>query len=102
MTDTLSSLRDSIGELDHTVRETVSFDDQYISDLLLQVVMLEEVLAARWPRSIVLRRRWRRQVRASVRHMDGGTWVWRRLNALGTGWLEPFWAQPESRCRNSR
>ena len=37
--------------------------------------------------AFVIRRRLARDLRASVRHVDGGTWADRRVNALGTGWL---------------
>jgi hypothetical protein len=58
-----------------------------IDDLQRQVLELEEVLAARWPRSILVRHRLRRDLRASVKHSEGDGFAVRRFNAIGTGWL---------------
>jgi hypothetical protein len=62
--------------------------DQLAEELLLQIVALEEIVAARWPWRIIVRARLRRDLRASVRHVDGRTFTDRRINALGTGWIE--------------
>ncbi len=62
--------------------------DQLAEDLELQVVAIEEVIAARWPRRILVRWRLARDLRASVRHVQGRTWTDRRINALSTGWME--------------
>jgi hypothetical protein len=69
--------------------------DQVVSELLLLVVALEEVLAARWPRSILARRRWRRDVRASVRHIQGRDFTRKRTESLATGWV----TRDEARAR---
>ena len=70
------------------VYQESAMTDQLAEELLLQIVMLEEILAARWPRRILVRARLRRDLRASVRHVEGSTFADRRINALGTGWLE--------------
>jgi hypothetical protein len=57
-----------------------------IDDLQRQVLALEEVVAARWPRSILVRARLRRDLRASVKHSEGSGFAVRRFNAIGTGW----------------
>ena len=70
------------------VYQESAMTDALAEELLIQIVMIEEVLAARWPRRILVRARLRRDLRASVRHVDGGTWTDRRIETLGTGWLE--------------
>lgn len=55
-----------------------------------RVTALEEILAARWPRSILVRRRLARDIRASVAHVQGATFAERRTEAIGTGWIEPW------------
>lgn len=58
-----------------------------IDELRVQVLALEEVLAARWPRSVLVQARLRRDLRASVRYSEGSTFAVRRLNSIGTGWI---------------
>ena len=70
------------------VYQESAMTDELAEELLIQVVMIEEVIAARWPRRIVVRARLRRDLRASVRHVEGRSFADRRINALGTGWLE--------------
>lgn len=72
-------------EVNFSINET----DWYAGELLRQVVALEEIVFARWPRSALLRRRLRRELRASVRHIDGRTFADRRRETLATGWLDP-------------
>ena len=61
--------------------------DELASELLIQVVMLEEIIAARWPWRILVRARLRRDLRRSVEHVEGRTFTDRRIAALGSGWL---------------
>jgi hypothetical protein len=58
-----------------------------IDELQWQVMALEEILAARWPRSVLVKYRLRRDIRASVRHSEGDGFGARRFNSIGTGWL---------------
>jgi len=58
-----------------------------IDELRFQVMALEEILAAPWPRVLLLLARLRSDLRASVRHSEGAGFAERRLNAIGTGWL---------------
>jgi hypothetical protein len=44
--------------------------DAYASVIERRVILLEEIVAARWPRSWLLRRRLRREIRASVATWD--------------------------------
>jgi hypothetical protein len=78
------------GDLD-AIRWQQREDDEWtakcLDELLFQVIALEELLATRWPRSILVRARYRRDVRASVREIDGSNFTWRRLNSIGTDWL---------------
>jgi hypothetical protein len=71
-------------ELIHTIVLT----DDYADELLRQVVAIEAVIAARWPRSVVVRWRLARELRRSVRHIDGDDFTSRRLNTIATGWME--------------
>ena len=74
-------------------------DDEWtgvmLDELTWRVMALEEILAARWPRSILVRRRLARDIRASVAEIDGDDFTAKRSNAIGTGWC----AQPWTRSR---
>ena len=61
--------------------------DSLAEHLEERVAQLEEVAASRWPRRWLLRWRLGRQLRASVRNFPGGTWAWRRSNAVSADWL---------------
>jgi hypothetical protein len=80
-------LRAGLEELRLEVGRTTTWTDELASAVLLQAVALEELLFARWPRSILVRRRWRRDLRESMRHIDGHDFTTRRINTLGTGWV---------------
>jgi hypothetical protein len=71
-------------ELGRSITET----DNHLDELLRQVVALEELAASRWPRSIVVRARLRRELRRSVEHIDGDDFASKRVNTLASGWLE--------------
>lgn len=65
--------------------------DQLVTDSLMdmlenRIVRLEEVAAARWPRRLLLARRLRRELRASVRYVPGDTFTDRRGEAVGSEW----------------
>ena len=79
---------DELENFKRTVSWSITQTDAFASELLLQVVVLEEVIAARWPRRILVRRRLRRDLRASVAHVQGASWTDRRINSLSTGWME--------------
>lgn len=83
----LTELRDRLDALHRATGWNTNTTDEYMSEMLHQLIALEEIVAARWPRSVLLRARWRRDVRASMREMEGSTWAWRRLNAISTDWL---------------
>jgi hypothetical protein len=83
-------------DLDAVRREAVfdsSMTDEALDDLMFRVIQLEEVLAARWPRSILVRGRLARAIRRSVREIDGSDFTGKRLNVIGTGWRDrvPSW-----------
>jgi len=61
--------------------------DSLADRLELRVATLEEIAAARWPRRWLLRARLGRSLRRSVRHMPGGTFAERRIEAVTTDWL---------------
>lgn len=83
----IAELRAALDDLKRDASQNLTWTDDYASELLCQVIALEECLAARWPRSILVRARWRRDVRASVRFIGGDTFTARRINTIGTGWL---------------
>ena len=85
--ESIARIAARLEDLHRDVGEAITWSDETDSELLYQVIMMEEVLAARWPRSILVRARWRRDVRESVRQMEGSSFLWRRLNTLGTGWM---------------
>lgn len=81
---------DSRAELGRSIMQT----DEFAEELLLQVVAIEAVFAARWPRSVVLRWRLGRELRASIAHVQHGTtFAEKRLETIGTGWMVPPWRQ---------
>jgi hypothetical protein len=78
------------GDLDalrHEVNDSITATDEFASELTRQVIALEELVAARWPRSVLVRARLRRDLRASVRHPDGSDFTERRINSLASGWM---------------
>ena len=83
----LTALRHDLAALQREAGLTELQTDEYTSDLLHQVVAIEELLFAPWWRRPAVRRRWRRDVAASIRHIDGQDFIERRLNTIGTGWL---------------
>lgn len=56
-----------------------------------RIALLEEIVAARWPRRIHLRHRLARDLRASVARYRwvGPDWADRRGQAIGDGWGQP-------------
>lgn len=93
MNGTYPSAPDSaaeVAQLRADVNRDVTMTDHLGEELLRQVVAIEEVLAAPWPRRLFARRRLVRDLRRSV---SGYSWVgpdfWgRRAQALGDGWLD--------------
>jgi hypothetical protein len=83
----LAALHAALADLHREGRQELLMTDEFTSELLEQVVAIEEILAARWPRSAVLRARLRRDLRASVRHADGRGFIVRRIEAISTGWI---------------
>lgn len=61
--------------------------DSLVQHLEYRVAALEEIVAARWPRKIIIRRRLARRLRASVRGVQGATFAERRSEAAGLDWL---------------
>jgi hypothetical protein len=70
------------------VAEVVEDDFAEISEL--RITALEEILYTRWPRSILVRRRLVRDLRASVAHVQGDTFTDRRGETISTGWVKPL------------
>lgn len=84
----LLTLEAALVELRRDVAAESAMTDYLAADLELRVAQLEEVLYARWPRRILVRRRLRRDLRQSVAHVQGRTWTDRRAETIGTGWTE--------------
>ena len=61
--------------------------DSLAGHLEERVAALEEITAARWPRRLVLRARYGRQLRASIRHFPGATFADRRAAAASADWI---------------
>lgn len=80
----LDQARRDLSQIRHHMRWAVTLE----AEQLAQVVALEELAAARWPRRIIARRRLRADLRASIRHAEGDTFEDRRISALDGGWLE--------------
>ncbi len=75
--------------------------DQFAEISELRITALEEIVFARWPRSILVRRRLRRDLRQSVRHYGwaGPDFESRRIQAIGDGWIRPLSATGRHRNR---
>ena len=87
----LRDLDELFRDVDQLRREMVTdsrMTDQLAEVLELRVTALEELLYARWPRSVRVRRRLRRDIRDSVRgyRRMGPGFTARRLEACGDGW----------------
>lgn len=76
-----------LAALRREVNDSITATDEFASELLHQVAALEEIVAARWPRSVLVRARLRRGLRASVRHIDGDDFTSKRVNSLASGWM---------------
>jgi hypothetical protein len=85
--DNVAQLRATVDGYQRENCRSITMTDDLASELLYQVIALEEILAAPWWRRPAVRARWRRDARASVRDIDGRTFTERRSNTIGTGWL---------------
>lgn len=86
---TMDSHLDDLAEVAQLRREVMRdslMTDQLAGELLRQVIALEEIVAARWPRSIGVRRRLARELRRSVARIEGRTFAEKRVNTIGSGW----------------
>ena len=86
-------------ELEQLRRDVVAdstMTDQLAEQLERRVTALEELVFARWPRSIAVRRRLAQDLRASVAGYGGvgPDFESRRIQAIGDGWVEPLSATP--------
>ena len=70
------------------MREDDKFTSEMLDELTFRITALEEIVAARWPRSILARYRLAKAIRASVAEIDGSNFTWKRLNAIATGWRD--------------
>ena len=69
----------------------------------LRVTALEEIVAARWPRSVLVRRRLAKDLRESVAGYGwaGDDFASRRIQAIGDGWIRPLSATGRHRNRGA-
>jgi hypothetical protein len=83
-------------EVDQLRRDAIAAEvaeDDFAEISELRITALEEILFARWPRSILVRRRLVRDLRASVAHVQGDTFTDRRGETISTGWVKPLRGQ---------
>ena len=76
---------DELAQLREDMDEDMAWAMTHDEMLERRIAALEEIVAARWPRRILVRRRLARDLRASVRHYSwaGPEWFWRRAQAAG-------------------
>jgi len=67
--------------------DELSVTDSLAWDLEHRIAQFEQITAARWPRRWLLRTRYAHQLRASVRHVPGRTWLDKRAEAVTISWL---------------
>ena len=60
----------TVDQLRREVNDASDFAERNVDVLERRVAALEEIVAASWPRSVILRRRLRREIRASVAGYD--------------------------------
>ena len=85
--------RAAVDQLRRDVIHAELVEDDFAEISELRITALEEIVAARWPRSIVVRRRLARDIRASVAHVQGETFTDRRGETITTGWVKPLRGQ---------
>jgi hypothetical protein len=85
--DTLTALRRDLNGLHREAGRCHTWTDELTSELQILIVALEEIAFASWWRRPAVRRRWRRDVAASIRHIQGGNFTDRRHNTIATGWI---------------
>jgi hypothetical protein len=83
-------LRRDVDQLRRDIITADIVDEDFAEISELRITALEEILYARWPRSIAVRRRLRRDLRASVAHVQGDTFTDRRSETISTGWVKPL------------
>jgi hypothetical protein len=74
-------------ELQRDAHRDSAETDRLAEDLELRVAAIEEVIAAPWPRRILVRRRLRRDLRRSVAHVQGAGFAEKRFETAA-GWIE--------------
>jgi hypothetical protein len=80
-------------EVDQLRRDVIIADivDEDFAEINeLRITALEEVLYTPWPQRILVRRRLRRDLRASVAHVQGVAFTDRRAETISTGWVKPL------------
>ena len=99
----VDALRRDLDELRREAHADSLMTDQLAEILELRVTALEELLYARWPRSVAVRRRLRRDLRESVTSYRwmGPDFESRRIQAIGDGWLRPLSATGRHRNRGA-
>lgn len=76
-----------LAQLRRDVIEESLMTDAMAEHLEYRVARLEEITAARWPRRWMLRARYGRELRRSVRNFTGRSFAERRMNAASADWL---------------
>jgi len=89
----MNSTSDELTAIRRELRDTDEATGIMLDDLMFRLIALEEIVAARWPRSVLVRRRLAKAIRASVAEIGGSDFTGKRLNSVGSGWRDivPPW-----------
>ena len=83
----LDALRGDVDQLQRDVIAESRMNDDLAEIAERRLTALEEIVAARWPRSIAVKRRLRRDLRESVEAYGwAGGFTARRFESVGDGW----------------
>ena len=93
--------REEFERLRHEIIAESVQTDKFAEISELRIAALEEIVFARWPRSILVRRRLRKDLRESVQHYRwvGPDFQSRRIQTIGDGWIRPLSATGRHRNR---
>lgn len=79
--------REELAQLRASMNYDLQNTDSLAESLELRVLAIEEVIAVRWPRRVLVMGRLGRELRRSVRHMPGELFAEKRTAAVTADWL---------------
>lgn len=88
MNGTIPVSPDDLAQMRRQMRADEEWAGLMLDELWFRITNLEAILAARWPRSMFVRRRLAKRIRASVAEIEGDGFAMKRLNTLGTDWRD--------------